>query len=51
MLEYAREGDTVGVSDISRLARSTRNLLYIIAINQMRILSLKEYIEIHKKEE
>ena len=30
MLEFVREGDTVLVSDFSRLARSTRDLLEII---------------------
>ena len=29
MLEFVREGDTVYVHDFSRLARSTKDLLYI----------------------
>jgi len=48
MLEYAREGDTVVVSDISRLARSTRDLLGIIDhLNQKQVgfVSLKESID------
>ena len=48
MLEYAREGDTVVVSDISRLARSTRDLLGIIdQLNQKQVgfVSMKESID------
>lgn len=48
MLEYAREGDTVVVADISRLARSTRDLLTIIdALNKKQVgfVSLKETID------
>jgi DNA invertase Pin-like site-specific DNA recombinase len=48
MLEYAREGDTVVVSDISRLARSTRDLLSIIdtlSQKQVGFVSLKESID------
>lgn len=48
MLEYVRDGDTVVVSDISRLARSTRDLLSIIdTLNQKQVgfISLKESID------
>lgn len=48
LLDYAREGDTVVVSDISRLARSTRDLLSIIDhLNQKQVgfVSLKESID------
>lgn len=48
MLEYVREGDTVVVSDISHLARSTRDLLEIIdALNQKKVdfVSHKESID------
>lgn len=48
MLEYAREGDTVVVSDISRLARSTRDLLSIVDTlcqKQVGFVSLKESID------
>lgn len=48
LLEYAREGDTIVVSDISRLARSTRDLLSIVdALNQKQVgfISLKESID------
>jgi len=48
MLEYVREGDTVVVHDISRLARSTRDLLAIVdALAQKRVgfISLKESID------
>jgi DNA invertase Pin-like site-specific DNA recombinase len=48
MLDYVREGDSVVVSDISRLARSTRDLLSIVdALNQKQVgfISLKENID------
>jgi DNA invertase Pin-like site-specific DNA recombinase len=48
MLEYVREGDIIVVSDISRLARSTRDLLSIIdTLNQKHVgfVSLKENID------
>jgi len=48
MLEYVREGDTVVVADISRLARSTRDLLTIVdSLNQKKVefVSLKEAID------
>ncbi len=48
MLDYARDGDTVVVSDISRLARSTRDLLSIIdQLNKKQVgfVSLKESID------
>jgi len=48
LLEYCREGDIVVVEDISRLARSTRDLLSIIdTMNQKHVgfVSLKENID------
>ena len=48
MIEYVREGDSVVVSDISRLARSTRDLLKIIDIlkeKKVDFVSLKEQID------
>lgn len=48
LLDYAQQGDTVVVSDISRLARSTRDLISIIdSLNQKKIgfISLKENID------
>lgn len=48
MLEYVREGDTVVVADISRLARSTRDLLTIVdTLNKKKVefVSLKEAID------
>jgi len=48
MLEYVREGDTVVVADISRLARSTRDLLSIVdtlAHKNVGFVSLKENID------
>lgn len=48
MLDYAREGDSIVVSDISRLARSTRDLLSIIDTLQQKkveFISLKESID------
>ena len=48
MLDYIREGDTVVVKDISRLARSTRDLLKIIDLlreKKVEFISLKEQID------
>ena len=45
MLEFAREGDTVYVSEFSRLARSTKDLLDIMQTlkeKQVQVISLKE---------
>ena len=45
MLEFAREGDTVYVSEFSRLARSTKDLLDIVQQlkeKQVQVISLKE---------
>lgn len=45
MLEFAREGDTVYVSEFSRLARSTKDLLDIVQHlreKQVQVISLKE---------
>lgn len=48
MLDYVREGDTVYVKDLSRLARNTKDLLYIVEyLNQKRVglFSIKENID------
>ncbi len=48
MLEYVREGDTIYIESISRLARSTRDLLTIVKQLQdksVEIVSLKENID------
>ena len=48
MLEYVREGDTVYIESISRLARSTRDLLSIVQQLQDKLIdlvSLKENID------
>lgn len=48
MLAYVRRGDTVVVSEISRLARSTRDLLNILdtlKAKQVEFVSLKENID------
>ena len=48
MLAYAREGDTVIVSDLSRLARSTRDLLRIVddlQAKHVELISMKESID------
>lgn len=48
MLDFAREGDTVYCSEISRLARSTRDLLYIIdklSEKKVQFVSVKENID------
>ncbi len=45
MLEFAREGDTVYVSEFSRLARSTKDLLDIVhqlKEKRVQVISLKE---------
>ena len=45
MLEFAREGDTVYVSEFSRMARSTKDLLDIVQqlkAKQVQVISLKE---------
>lgn len=45
MLEFARDGDTVYVSEFSRLARSTKDLLDIVQQlqeKQVQVISLKE---------
>lgn len=45
MLEFAREGDTVYVSEFSRLARSTKDLLDIVQRlkeKKVQVISLKE---------
>ena len=45
LLEFAREGDTVYVSEFSRLARSTKDLLTIVQQlkeKQVQVISLKE---------
>jgi len=48
MLEYVREGDTVYIESISRLARSTKDLLNIVQQLQEKsvdLVSLKENID------
>lgn len=48
MLEYIREGDTLYIESISRLARSTKDLLSIVQILQdkkVELVSLKENID------
>ena len=48
MLDYVRDGDVVVVSDISRLARSTRDLLSIIDVlthKNVGFVSMKENID------
>jgi len=48
MLEFAREGDTVHIHDFSRLARSTKDLLDIVEILNMKgvnLVSNKENID------
>jgi len=48
MLEYVREGDILYIESISRLARSTRDLLVIIELlqdKQVDLISLKESID------
>ena len=48
MLDYVREGDTVYVKDFSRLARSTKDLLNIIdilEIKKVKLISIKEKLD------
>ena len=48
MLDYVREGDTLYIESISRLARSTRDLLSLVKILQEKgvdLVSLKENID------
>ena len=48
MLEFVREGDTVYVTDFSRLARSTRDLLDIVEglkRKNVQLISLKENLD------
>jgi DNA invertase Pin-like site-specific DNA recombinase len=48
LMEYVREGDTVYIESISRLARSTKNLLNIVqqfADKSVDLVSLKENID------
>lgn len=48
MLEYVREGDTLYIESISRLARSTKDLLSLVQILQEKrvdLVSLKENID------
>lgn len=48
MLNYVREGDVVVVSDFSRLARSTKDMLYIVntlAEKKVGLISLKENLD------
>lgn len=48
MMEYIREGDTLYIESISRLARSTRDLLNIVdqlKVKNVRLVSLKENID------
>ncbi len=48
MLEYVREGDTVIVTEFSRLARSTKDLLHIVEDLQakdVQLVSLKEQLD------
>ena len=48
MIDYVREGDTVVVSEYSRLARSTRDLIDIIEILQNKgvtVISMKEKLD------
>ena len=48
MLEYIREGDTVVVTEFSRLARSTKDLLHIVEElknKDVELISLKEKLD------
>lgn len=50
MMEYVREGDTVYIESISRLARSTKDLLNIVEQlknKKVELVSLKENIDTH----
>ena len=49
MLEYVREGDTIHIHDLSRLARSTADLLVIVdllAKKGVHLVSNKENIDL-----
>lgn len=48
MLNYCREGDTIYIHDFSRIARSTKDLLYIVELLEnkgIRLVSNKENID------
>lgn len=48
MLSFARKGDTIYVEAFSRLARNTRDLLFIVDIlkqREIKLISLKEQID------
>lgn len=48
MLTFARNGDTIYVESFSRLARNTRDLLFIVDIlkkKEVKLISLKEQID------
>lgn len=48
MLEYVREGDVVVVSDFSRLARSTKDMLQIVqdlSDKSVGLISMKEHLD------
>ena len=48
MLEYVREGDVVVVSDFSRLARSTKDMLQIVqdlSDKGVGLISMKEHLD------
>ena len=48
MIEYVRSGDTVYIHDFSRLARNTKDLLYIVEkleAKGVKLISLKENID------
>ncbi len=48
MLDFAREGDTIYVADFSRLARSTKDLLELIELLEIKgvqLVSIKENID------
>ncbi|CEN25146.1 transposon Tn21 resolvase [[Clostridium] sordellii] len=48
MLEFVREGDTIVIHDFSRLARSTKDLLYIVELledKKVNLISAKENID------
>lgn len=50
MMEYVREGDTLYIESISRLARSTKDLLNIVEqlkSKRVELVSLKENIDTH----
>lgn len=48
MLDYVREGDTIHISDFSRLARNTKDLLNIVELldnKGVKLISIKENID------